>query len=63
MKYTPQQYQTGALNLLRIEKIMIQTALKLSKNKKEAAKRLGITFNSLAQRIYKHDIKESQYQK
>jgi transcriptional regulator with PAS, ATPase and Fis domain len=57
MKYTPQQYQTGALNLLRIEKIMIQTALKLSKNKKEAAKRLGITFNSLAQRIYKHDIR------
>jgi transcriptional regulator with PAS, ATPase and Fis domain len=58
MKYTPQQYQTGAFNLLRIEKIMIQAALKVSKNKKEAAKRLGITFNSLAQRIYKHDIKE-----
>lgn len=57
MKYKPEHYNTGVLNLLRIEKIMIQTALKISKTKTEAAKRLGITFNSLIQRMYKHDIR------
>jgi transcriptional regulator with PAS, ATPase and Fis domain len=57
MKYTLQQYQTGVLNLLRIEKLMIEVALQKSVTKKEAAKRLGITYNSMKQRINKHNIK------
>lgn len=57
--YKPNQYNTGVLNLLRIEKLMIEVALKKCATKKEAAKRLGITYESMKQRIIKHGINEN----
>jgi transcriptional regulator of acetoin/glycerol metabolism len=57
--YTTKDYDTGALNILRIEKLMIISALKKTEwNKTLASKKLGITQPTLNIKIKKHNIKK-----
>ena len=55
--YTTKDYDTGALNILRIEKLMIISALKKTEwNKTLASEKLGITQPTLNSKIIKHSI-------
>ena len=56
-KYTPDQYDTGDLNLLTMEKKLIIRVSKLMRHKRDlTAKVLGISERNLYFKIDRHDI-------
>lgn len=55
--YNSKDYETGPLNLLRVEKLMIQSALKRSQGiRAKAARSLKISEKTLRDKIKRHGI-------